>query len=437
MTRAAIEVEGIGKRYRIGASERHDTVREAIMSALRAPVRNLRRLRGLTSFAGEEGSDVVWALRDITFDVPEGQVLGIIGRNGAGKSTLLKVLSRITEPTRGRALVHGQVGSLLEVGTGFHPELTGRDNVYLNGAILGMDRSYITSRFEEIVEFAGVEKFIDTPVKRYSSGMRVRLAFAVAAHLQPEILIIDEVLSVGDAEFQKKCLGKMDDAARSGRTVLFVSHNMTAIQNLCERVLWIHDGRIARDGETLETVHAYLGHFKEGENSAEMDLREWPDRQSVGGARIVRARLFDHEGRLSTELQRERPMSLEFDLEVEVNHRLHLSAAVESDSGRRVLHLAQWDSPGFEPGVLQGPHTVRFTVPRLPLNCGEYRFRIAVFNEHLERPFDTVRNVLPFEVVENPDSLRPYRTPAEWGDCTVPSQWALTSPRPDVVRTWA
>jgi len=212
MTETAIGVRNLGKRYRIGrAVERHDTLRDAIAYAAKAPWRRLRRLRELSEFDQMDGTDVLWALRDVSFDVPRGEVLGIVGRNGAGKSTLLKVLSRITEPTEGRAVISGNVGSLLEVGTGFHPELTGRDNVYLNGAILGMGRAHIAERFDEIVEFAGVERFIDTPVKRYSSGMTVRLAFAVAAHLQPEVLIIDEVLSVGDADFQRIQRAKLAD----------------------------------------------------------------------------------------------------------------------------------------------------------------------------------------------------------------------------------
>lgn len=224
MTETAIRVEGLGKRYRIGApAMNYHTLRETFVDAVRAP---LRKIRG----KAEDGSlNSIWALKDISFEVKQGQVLGIIGRNGAGKSTLLKILSRVTDPTEGLGEIHGRVGSLLEVGTGFHPELTGRENIFLNGAILGMRRSEIEHNFDEIVEFAEVGQFIDTPVKRYSSGMYLRLAFAVAAHLEPEILVVDEVLAVGDAEFQRKCLGKMSDVAQQGRTVLFVSHNMSAI----------------------------------------------------------------------------------------------------------------------------------------------------------------------------------------------------------------
>jgi lipopolysaccharide transport system ATP-binding protein len=259
MSAVAVRVAGLGKRYRIGmARERYSTFREAVVRAARSPFRNLSRLRGLSSFADGEASDVVWALRDVSFEVAHGEVLGVVGRNGAGKSTLLKVLSRITEPTTGHGEVHGRVGSLLEVGTGFHPELTGRDNVYLNGSILGMDRRQIDRRFDEIVAFAGVERFMDTPVKRYSSGMYLRLAFAVAAHLEPEILVVDEVLAVGDAEFQKRCLGKMSDVARDGRTVIFVSHNLPAVRALCSRCLLLRDGRLAAEGEPGRIVDEYL-----------------------------------------------------------------------------------------------------------------------------------------------------------------------------------
>jgi lipopolysaccharide transport system ATP-binding protein len=251
----AIRVENVGKQYRLGARKaRPNTMREAIAGALTAPLHNLRQLRSLGSTDGQDRDDAIWALRDVCFEVRQGEVLGIVGNNGAGKSTLLKVLSRITTPTTGRAWVHGRMGSLLEVGTGFHPELTGRDNIYLNGAILGMERSYIASRFDEIVAFAEVERFLDTPVKHYSSGMYLRLAFAVAAHLPSEILVIDEVLAVGDAGFQKKCLAKMGEVASEGRTILFVSHNLNAIQRMCPRSVLLQGGRLTADGDTSDVL---------------------------------------------------------------------------------------------------------------------------------------------------------------------------------------
>lgn len=267
MSDVAIQVEHLSKCYRIGLKEQmSETLGGAIGAWLKAPFSNLKRLRRLTQFDADESrttaggapDDLIWALSDVSFTVGKGEVIGIIGRNGAGKSTLLKILSRIVEPTAGRALISGRVASLLEVGTGFHPELTGRENIYLNGAVLGMTKAEIDSKFDAIVAFAEVEKFLDTPVKRYSSGMRVRLAFAVAAHLEPEILLIDEVLAVGDAAFQKKCIGKMGDITREGRTILFVSHNMAAVSNLCERSIMLEQGRIAFIGDTKECVEAYF-----------------------------------------------------------------------------------------------------------------------------------------------------------------------------------
>jgi len=254
----AIEVKGITKKYRIGLREKmYDSLAERISSILKYPLNMYSKLRSLSSVSGE-GEDIMYALNEITFKVKKGEVLGVIGKNGAGKSTLLKILSKVTFPNSGCFKINGRVASLLEVGTGFHPELTGRENVYLNGTILGMKKREIAKKFDEIVSFSGVAKYIDTPVKRYSSGMRVRLAFAVAAHLEPEVLIIDEVLAVGDMEFQKKCLGKMNDIAREGRTVLFVSHNMGSVIELCDRAIMLENGKITKEGDPATIVSAYL-----------------------------------------------------------------------------------------------------------------------------------------------------------------------------------
>jgi lipopolysaccharide transport system ATP-binding protein len=272
----AISVEGLSKRYRIGELHgAYGTLRDSLASATRRLVRRDHRPH----------YDEIWALQDASFEVEEGEVLGVIGRNGAGKSTLLKILTRITTPTEGRATIRGQVGSLLEVGTGFHPELTGRENVFLNGAVLGMKRGEILRKFQEIVEFAGVEAFIDTPVKRYSSGMSVRLAFAVAAHLEPEILLVDEVLAVGDAEFQRRCLGRMEELSESGRTVLFVSHQMQAVSQLCDRVMLLDHGRVERLGPSSEVVAHYLQTVT-GTSSE----RFWHDLESAFGDDVVRLR---------------------------------------------------------------------------------------------------------------------------------------------------
>jgi lipopolysaccharide transport system ATP-binding protein len=266
----AIRADRLGKRYRIGERETYRALRDTLTAAISAPVRRLRTADRTT--APEENT--IWALRDVSLEIAPGEVLGVIGHNGAGKSTLLKILSRITEPTEGRAEVRGRVGSLLEVGTGFHPELTGRENIFLNGAILGMRRAEIARRFDEMVAFAGVERFIDTPVKRYSSGMYLRLAFAVAAHLEPEILLVDEVLAVGDAAFQKKCLGRMSEVAREGRTVLFVSHNLPSIEKLCQRVIVVDGGRLVMQGDPVTCIAAYLG--AHAEPSAGVDLSAVP-----------------------------------------------------------------------------------------------------------------------------------------------------------------
>jgi lipopolysaccharide transport system ATP-binding protein len=244
----AIKIENMGKLYRIGAQQGYRTLRETLVSKIKRL--NIKRL-------DQKDDNSIWALKDVSFEVKQGEVVGIIGRNGAGKSTLLKVLSHITEPTQGRVSIYGRVGSLLEVGTGFHPELTGRENIYLNGAILGMKRAEIDRKFDEIVTFAEIEKFLDTPSKRYSSGMYLRLAFAVAAHLEPEILMVDEVLAVGDIGFQKKCLGKMGEVGREGRTILLVSHNMSAIGALCSRSIWLESGKIRKQGVTAEVIAAY------------------------------------------------------------------------------------------------------------------------------------------------------------------------------------
>src|SRR5256714_4756262 len=271
-----ITVENVGKRYRIGQSQAsYSTLRDSLVEAVRSPFKRLARNNGPAEF--------IWAVENVSFEVKPGEVVGLIGRNGAGKSTLLKLLSRITEPTKGRILLYGRVGSLLEVGTGFHAELTGRENIYLNGAILGMARNEIVRKFDEIVSFAEVEKFIDTPVKHYSSGMYLRLAFAVAAHLEPEILLVDEVLAVGDARFQRKCLGKMSDVAQQGRTVLFVSHNMAAVQQLTTHSVMLDSGAFIERGTAAKIVSHYLTR-----STVRNTERVWPDLATAPGNDAVR-----------------------------------------------------------------------------------------------------------------------------------------------------
>jgi len=292
MSRPVITVDGLSKAYRIGIKEQRSTsLREALLRALKSPVRRFQKLRERTT-----GDDIIWALKNISFEVHEGEVLGIIGRNGAGKSTLLKILSRITEPTEGTAVLRGRVASLLEVGVGFNPELTGRENVYMSGALHGLKKAEIDRRFDEIVDFAGIEKFIDTPVKRYSSGMRLRLGFAVAANLNPEVLLVDEVLAVGDAGFRRRCLTKMQDvAAGEGNTVLFVSHNMPAVCTLCDRVVVLHEGEVVYSGGARCAVDYYLGMFNH--NPGATSLQDAADRKGSGPVRFVYLRLENAEGR--------------------------------------------------------------------------------------------------------------------------------------------
>lgn len=317
----ALKVENISKCYRIGLKENmHDSLGVSFYHFLKSPLQNFRNYRALYEFDNqspglvESQPDVIWALRDISFEVKGGEVVGIIGVNGAGKSTLLKILSKITVPTSGRVTIRGRISSLLEVGTGFHPELTGRENVYLNGTILGMRKKEIDKKFDEIVDFSGIEKFIDTPVKRYSSGMKVRLAFAVAAHLEPEILVIDEVLAVGDAQFQRKCLNKMKDVGQEGRTVLFVSHNMPAVTRLCSRSILLNGGLVQEDGPTHEVISGYLN----SDIGAQAE-RRWVDLMQAPGDEVVRlcgVRVRTNDGCVSETVDISQPIRIEIEYEV-------------------------------------------------------------------------------------------------------------------------
>jgi len=312
----AISVKNLGKQYKIGAAEtkfRYNMLRDVIVDTVSAPIRLVKALVGKSDRRSNQ--NFVWALKDVSFDVEEGRVLGIVGRNGAGKSTLLKILSRVTEPTVGTVSVRGRVGSLLEVGTGFHPELTGRENIYMNGAILGMKRNEIDKKFDEMVEFSEVGQFIDTPVKRYSSGMYLRLAFAVAAHLEPEILVVDEVLAVGDAEFQRKCLGKMNDVAQQGRTVLFVSHNMSAILRLTQEAIVLNKGQLLKRAPTPEVVDYYLS-----SGQAESGERVW-DVEDVPAAsapfRPVAIRIKERGGKIVDTVRSTEPVIIEWEYQLD------------------------------------------------------------------------------------------------------------------------
>ncbi len=364
MTDIAIRVDNLSKRDRIGAAqERHNTLRDALAARLR---RN--------GHASE--TNTIWALKDVSFEVKRGEVVGVIGRNGAGKSTLLKILSRITEPTSGRAEIHGRVGSLLEVGTGFHPELTGRENIYLNGAILGMKRTEIAARFDEIVAFAEVEKFLDTPVKRYSSGMYVRLAFAVAAHLEPEILLVDEVLAVGDISFQRKCLGKMDAVAKEGRTVVFVSHNMVAVENLCSRGFLMRQGILHRIENARNAVRIYLS---ECQDSTAPSSRVMAENHEHGIA-LLGISAVDTQGEKLEFVRSGEDLLLSMNIRTARQiSRLVATVGLNDPYNTRVCVLHS-DIAGYELTVGEGAHTILCRVPRLIVVPGEYKLDIHLFS---------------------------------------------------------
>lgn len=382
MNDVVISVHNLGKRYRIGTKiEELGNIREAIVNIAKAPIRNFKKLRKLTHFADaeqDEANDVIWALKDITFEVKKGEVVGIIGRNGAGKSTLLKILTRITEPTKGYAEIKGRVSSLLEVGTGFHPELSGRENVYLNGSILGMKKWEIDQKFDEIVGFAEVEKFIDTPVKRYSSGMKVRLAFAVAAHLEPEILLIDEVLAVGDVVFQKKCLGKMSKLAKGGRTVLFVSHNMNAIEQLCESCLLLEKGHKRIISQDVRSVIKKYLFQQEDENTD----NEWINRDgefSNPWFKPLRFFIADQNGKKqSMPLSNNSNMWIQIEGEIkEIDPALTVGYAIFNENGTLLYWSCHADGPeDIWPQLKKGPCALRGKIPSRFLNEGTYKIEL-------------------------------------------------------------
>ncbi|MCX5762780.1 MAG: polysaccharide ABC transporter ATP-binding protein [Gemmatimonadetes bacterium] len=375
----AIHAEGLGKSYRIGRGPRATTLAERLVNAVRHPF-------------GTGTDEAFWALRDASFEIPRGQAVGIIGRNGAGKSTLLKLLSRITTPTTGWGELRGRVGSLIEVGTGFHPELTGRENVYLNGAILGMRKHEVARRFDEIVAFAGIEQFIDTPVKRYSSGMYMRLAFAVAAHLDAEILVIDEVLAVGDIEFQRKCLGKMGEVAGAGRTVLFVSHSLHAISTLTTRAMVLERGRIAFDGATSDALAFYRGLQSAGAESVHGYLAP----ADKSGVHLMRGKVVTS---ISDGLHRHLdPFALEFVLNVpEPVSQLCFSAHIMDETDRAVNHFWIYgDGPSFRNST--GTFTVRIDVPRYRLVLGRYTVTVWVTDRATHTIYEHLTNLCPFEI---------------------------------------
>lgn len=416
-----IRVKNLGKRYRIGARIATRSIRESVMDSIAACA---GRIGGKTPDGSGLGNtdNHIWALKDATFDVVPGEVLGVVGQNGAGKSTLLKLLSRITEPTEGIAEIYGRVGSLLEVGTGFHGELTGRENIYLNGAILGMRGVEIQKKFDEIVAFAEIEKFIDTPVKHYSSGMHVRLAFAVAAHLEPEILLADEVLAVGDMAFQKKCLGKMGDIARQGRTVLFVSHNMASIESLCTSCLMINSGRVVAQGTASDIVSRYMATEFIG-NSGEQSLLEHPGRRSGCTPTMTHIELRSEGGTRQGAIRMGAPLEICVKYNAQSSLRPVLGVTVRTLRGMPVFAVS--DRIGCQLAFCEptASGTVICKIERLPLMPGTYVLGLALGNS--TEDVDVIVDAISFEVLPADVTGTGRLLSHEWGPIFCDASWRL------------
>ena len=436
MSDTIIQVRELGKRYRLDRpAASQQTLVETIQHRSRQAARWIRGLGRRRERA--EATRDFWALRGVSFDVKQGEVVGIIGRNGAGKSTLLKILSRITDPTEGRAIIHGRVASLLEVGTGFHPELTGRENIHLNGSILGMSRREIKAKFNQIVEFSGIEKFLDTPIKRYSSGMTVRLAFSVAAHLDPHVLVIDEVLAVGDAEFQKKCLGKMNEVARGGRTVLFVSHNLAAISSLCNRCVLMQRGAVAAIGATEQVVQKYQASLQ---RCASIPLVHVPDRRGNGALRFVDLRVIGAELRLNSDTRTKKAhgnggltsgRAAVFEIACRSCDGLPVRnveiAVLVADGYGRVLFTCFTQYTGNTLESVPADARVSCQIDRLPLAPGSYRLHLWASVNGEEA--DYVESAGTFDVMEGDYyGTGQLPTPHKHGAMLVDHQWRQQTP---------
>ncbi len=411
MSAVAIHVEHVSKAYLLGAKQRHHRLSELMVDLARGLGSVWNRGQDRSPYRTHD-SDVLWALDDVSFEVPMGDVVGIIGSNGAGKSTLLKIMTRIVHPTSGRLKLRGRIGSLLEVGTGFHPELTGRENVYLAGAVLGMSRKETARKFDAIVEFSGIERFIDTPVKRYSSGMHVRLGFSVAAHLDPEIMILDEVLSVGDADFQRKCQAKFKEIRRSGCTIVVVSHNMNQIATLCQRVIWLKGGRVVEIGDAHEVVRSYFASTtRQADEPAEVRT-EWPrnDEVRIHGLALYSGERLVEAGMRDVDIERE--LTLRIDYEVLQSNLLIVVRSWLLDLygteilGSSTAVRAADDGPLVEAGSVPGRYRAECRIPARLLNDIDYRWRVAIRNLVTEQQI-TIDNALPFHgcLSEHPESL--------------------------------
>lgn len=422
MSDLAIRVENLGKMYRIGrAQQRHDTLRDALQSAVCTP---LERLQGKTSASEKES--LLWALKDISFEVKQGEVVGVIGHNGAGKSTLLKILARITEPTMGRAVLNGRAGSLLEVGTGFHPELTGRENIYLNGAILGMKRVDIAHRFDEIVAFAEIEKFLDTPVKRYSSGMYVRLAFAIAAHLEPDILLVDEVLAVGDAAFQKKCLGKMGEVAKEGRTILLVSHNLTYITYVCSRALLLRQGVLIADGSSKSTSELYIDHIAQVSTNGVLAF-DTSRRLMTPQVSIPLVEVLSEEGRPVEKVQG--GLGIRVRIHYDCRETLvspSFAVVFSAPNGVELLRLSTMPISGYQLPDLYGTGYVDCLIKSVPFTGGTYTIGVGLGRPNVEYMiFERV--VGGFEIPPYDAYNSGFGVDQRCGVLTAPHEWEIMS----------
>ena len=418
--RSIIKVERLSKQYRIGGvNNTYSTLRDALATAARAPLQLMRRNRN-------HEANTIWALKDVSFEVWPGEVIGIIGRNGAGKSTLLKILSRITEPTSGRLELYGRIASLLEVGTGFHPELTGRENTYLNGAILGMPKSEIKRKFDEIVAFAEIEKFIDTPVKFYSSGMYVRLAFAVAAHLEPEILVLDEVLAVGDTAFQQKCLGKMRDVSSHGRTVLLVSHSMATVGQLCKKTIWINEGRVEEFGPSDVVIQSYLNFQKPVE--AEY-IRDESRVEQIPQVLILGARIRNSENQIVSTIDGKRPFSIEVEYRVTSRTLAWVGFAISTRDGAYVLSAADGDVDAYAsiPRDL-GVYTSVCYIPEALFNAQDYLLTLYACRTvgGGTEILDYLENVIAFGI-ENPSGVGAFMPRRRVGVISPRLEWEMKS----------
>ncbi len=405
MSDIAIRVHNLSKQYRIGSKQQgYKTLRDTLAETFVSPFRRAQKLLRGQPYGAAELDETIWALKDVSCEIKRGEVVGIIGSNGAGKTTLLKILSRITEPTEGYAEIRGRVGSLLEVGTGFHPELTGRENICLNGAILGMKKAEIEQKFDQIVDFAEIEKFIDTPVKHYSSGMYVRLAFAVAAHLEPEILLVDEVLAVGDAAFQKKCLGKMGEVANEGRTVLFVSHNMASINSLCQHGIVIDDGRIIHQGKTDEAVRFYLDHLNGKDVSGKLDGSVSFPVDNAKQIQIRQLTITNKTGRVSStfDYQDSPIVNILFDLRVP-SPDYYAVLFVQDIYGNWIFFAADNDqTKSALVGLEIGAYNYKIQLPSRLLKPGRYYLTVSLTHHYaMGRPHDRRDSVLAFEIFDH------------------------------------